>query len=263
MGIEMIAKNYGYVGPGTDLGRIHITNGQFISGHTIGILVQDVHYPLLPGNVVNGYTYDFPVRLQVVPGANQARMHVGDQTLIPDLVATAKLLEQEGCRAICAGCGYFGHFQKSVADQVDIPVYLSSMVQVPWVSVALKSTQKIGILCADQKNLTQDVFNACGVSEEIYNRCCVAGAGHLPEFSALLERRGHFDNEILRQELIDLAKNLLKNEPDIGAILLECSDMPPYAAAIQQELALPVYDYITMIKYAHSAVAQRPYYGFM
>ena len=259
----MIVKNYGYVGSETDQGRIYITKGQFISGHTVGILVQDVHYPLLPGNVVNGYTYDFPMRFQVVPGANQARMHVGDQTLIPDLVTTAKLLEKEGCRVISAACGYFGHFQKSVADQVDIPVYLSSIIQIPWISVALKSSQKIGILCADQKNLTQEVFVACGVPDEIYERCCIVGAGDMPEFSALLERRGHFDNKILRQELIDLTKNLLKNEPNIGAILLECSDMPPYAAAIQREVALPVYDYITMIKYIHSVVAQRPFYGFM
>ena len=261
--MDKIVKNYGYVGPDTELGRIHITKGQLISGHTIGILVQDVFYPLVPGNVVNGYTYDFPVRFQVVPGANQARMHTGDPTLLPDLVNTAKLLEQEGCRAVCAACGYFGHFQRRVADQVDIPVYLSSIVQVPWISVALKSNQKIGVLCADRKNLTPELFAECGVTEETYERCRIAGAGHLPEFSALMERRGHFDNGVLRQELIDLAKELVEKEPEIGAILLECSDMPPYAASIQAELALPVYDFISMIKYAHSVVAQRPYYGFM
>lgn len=261
--MENIVKNYGFVGPGNDNGRIYITKGQLISGHTVGILVQDVHYPLLPGNVVNGYTYDFPVRFEIVPGANQARMHTGDSTLVPDLVATAKKLELEGCRAVCAACGYFGHFQKGVADQVDIPVYLSSIVQIPWIRVGLKEGQKIGVLCADRKNLTEDLFAACSVSKDDYDRCCIAGAGHLPEFSALLERRGHFDNGILRQELIDLAKGLVAENPDIGAILLECSDMPPYSADIQRELALPVYDFITMIKYVHSVVAQRPYYGFM
>ena len=258
-----IIKNYGYVGPGCDDGRIYITPGQIISGHTVGILVHDVHYPLLPGNVVNGYTYNFPVRFEFVPGANQARMHTGDPTLAPALIETAKLLERQGCRAVCAACGYFGHFQKTVADAMDIPVYLSSIVQVPWIRVGLKSNQKIGILCADRKNLTQDLFTACGVSEEDYQRCCIAGAGHLPEFSALLERRGHFDNGILRQELIDLAKELVRENPDIGAILLECSDMPPYSAAIQRELQLPVYDFITMIKYVQSVVAQQPYAGFM
>ena len=258
-----IVKNYGYIGPGNDNQRFYITKGQLISGHSVGIMVQDVHYPLLPGNVVNAYTYDFPVRYQVVPGANQARMHTGDTTLIPSLIETAKLLELEGCRAVCGACGYFGHFQKQIADQVDIPVYLSSIVQVPWICVGLKSNQKVGILCADRKNLTKKLFDACSVSNDYYERCCVAGAGDLPEFSALLERRGHFDNGKLKLELINLAKELISNNPDIGAILLECSDMPPYAADIQRNLNIPVYDFISMIKYVHSVVAQKPYFGFI
>lgn len=258
-----IVRNYGYIDPGCDEGRFYITPGQLISGHTVGIMVQDVHYPLLPGNVVNGYTYDFPVRFEIVPGANQARMHTGDPTLAPALIETAQKLEIEGCRAVCAACGYFGHFQKTVADAVDIPIYLSSIVQVPWIRVGLKSAPSIGVLCADRKNLTRELFSACGVCDDDYARCHIAGAGHLPEFSALLERRGHFDNGILRQELINLAKQLVADHPDIGALLLECSDMPPYSAAIQKELALPVYDFITMIKYVHSTVAQHPYGGFM
>ncbi len=261
--MEKIVKNYGYVGPGTQLGRIHITKGQLVSGHTVGILVQDVYYPLVPGNVVNAYSYDFPVRYKIIPGANQARMHTGDPTLVDALVASSKELEMEGCRIICAACGYFGHFQQSVADQINLPVYLSSIVQIPWIRVALKSSQTIGVLCADIDNLTPKLFKACGVSSEDYDRCRIAGAGHLPEFSALMERRGHFDNEILRDELIILAKDLVDANPDMGAILLECSDMPPYASAIQREIGLPVYDFISMIKYAHSVIAQKPYYGFM
>ena len=261
--MKEIIKNYGYWGPGDGNERVYITKGQLVSGSTIGILVQDVHYPLVPGNVVNADTYNYPVRMEIVDGANQARMHTGDSTLLPALVETAKKLELQGCRAICAACGYFGHFQKQVADRVDIPVYLSSIVQVPWIRVGLKEGQKIGILCADRKNLTKRVFDACGVSEQDQNICCIAGAGHLPEFSALLERRGHFDNGILREELIQLTKSLIAENPDIGAILLECSDMPPYSAAIQREIKLPVYDFITMINYVHSVVAHKPYYGFM
>lgn len=260
--MENNIKTYNYWGPGDGDERVYIQKGQLVSGYTVGILVQDVHYPLLPGNVVNADTYAYPVRMEIVPGANQARMHTGDHTLLPALVETAKSLQLQGCRAICAACGYFGHFQKEVADQMDIPVYLSSVVQIPWIRVGLRKDQKIGILCADEKNFTQHLYGACGVSPEDQARCIVAGAGHLPEFSALLERRGHFHNGLLRQELIGLGRDLVSKHPDIGAILLECSDMPPYAAAIQQAVQLPVYDFITMINYVHSVVAQKPYYGF-
>jgi hypothetical protein len=260
---DEIIRNYGYIGQGDDNRSFSIKPGQWISGYTIGIMLLDVHYPLLPGNVVNADTYGFPVRHAWVPGANQSRMHTGDDTLLPALIETAKQLEREGCRAVCGACGYFGHFQERLADAIDIPVYLSSLVQVPWIRVGLKKNQKIGILCADGHNLTEKLFTACGVSQEDYKRCVHKSAGHLPQFSALMERRGHFDNSILRQELIDLARALVTENPDIGAILLECSDMPPYAAAIQAELNLPVFDFITLIKFVHNAVAQKPYYGFI
>jgi hypothetical protein len=71
---------------------------------------------------------------------------------VPDLIAAAKQLELESCRAIIGACGYFEHFQKRVADALDIPVYLSSIIQVPWIRVGLRSDQQIGILCADDKH---------------------------------------------------------------------------------------------------------------
>ena len=115
----------------------------------------------------------------------------------------------------------------------------------------------------DAPNLTYSLFESCGVTEEQYARCAIAGAQDGYQFQALTDKRGYFDNDELRRELVALAKDLVAKNPEIGAILLECSDMPPYAAAIQAELNLPVYDYITMIKYAHMTVAHKPYYGFM
>lgn len=256
-----IVRNYGYMQPGEDNETYFVTENQWVSGYTVGIMLLDVHYPLIPGNVVNACTYDFPVRHGWVKGANQARMHTGDPGLLSDLIATAKQLEVEGCRVICGACGYFGHFQEKVADRLDLPVYLSSLVQIPWIRVGLKKDQKIGILCADGQNLTKELLASCGVTgtEDLVIR----SAGHLPEFSALMERRGHFNNKILREELVLLAAQLVAENPDIGALLLECSDMPPYAADIQRAVNLPVFDFITLIKFAHSAVAQKPYKGFM
>jgi hypothetical protein len=262
--MENIVKNYGYIGTQEDSNkRFYITPGQWVAGYTVGIMLLDVHYPILPGNVVNACTYNYPVRHKWVPGANQARMHSGDDSLLPELIKTAQELEIEGCRAICGACGYFGHFQSRVADAVDVPVYLSSLVQVPWIRAGLKRSQKIGVLCADGKNLTPELFQHCGLSEDDFNHCVVKSAGHLPEFSAFMERRGHFDNGAIRQELIDLALQIVNENPDVGAFLLECSDMPPYAADIQAAVNLPVFDFITMINFVHQAVAQKPYYGFM
>lgn len=258
-----IEKNYGYMGPGDGNQRYYMTEGQYMSGQTIGIMQLDAWLPFLPGNVSNADTFDFPVRYLHVPGANQARMHAGDDGLLPALIETAKQLEIDGCRAICGNCGYFGHFQSQVAAAIDVPVYLSAVVQVPWILTGLKKDQKIGLLCADAPNLTYHLFESCGVTREQYERCVVYGAITEPEFSTFVKRVGTFDNRLVRQEVVGLCKKMVKENPEIGAILLECTDMPPYAADVQRELNLPVFDPITMINFVHSAVARKPFYGFM
>ena len=102
---------------GDDNRSFSIRKGQFISGYTVGILHLKVWYPLLPGNVVNADTYDFPVRHKLIPNAIQTRVHGGDPTLIDDIIKAGKELEMEGVRAICGACGYLGNFQAQVAEK--------------------------------------------------------------------------------------------------------------------------------------------------
>ena len=239
-----------------------IKKGQVMAGYTIGILLLDVWYPLLPGNVVNACTYDYPVRHKLVPGADQMRMHSGDPTLLEELIKAGHELEMEGVRAIVGACGYFAHFQPQMADAMNVPVYLSSLIQVPWIRTGLKSGQKIGVLCADKPSLTPGILRKAGVSDpEI---CIVAGLGDKPGFSAILKSdRGCFDNEMVRKEVVQAAVQLVDEHPEIGVILLECSDMPPYSADVQAAVKLPVFDFITMINWVHQSVAQKPYYGFL
>lgn len=258
-----IEKNYGYMGPGDGNQRYYMTEGQYMSGQTIGIMVLEAALPFLPGNVANAESYDFPVRYLLVPGANQARMHVGDPTLLPALIETAKQLEIDGCRAICANCGYYGHFQAEVAAAVDVPVFLSAVIQVPWILTGLKKDQKIGILCGDGPNLNYHLFESCGVTKEQYERCVIYGAQDEPEFSTFVHRPGHFHNGKIHDEIVGLAEKMVAEHPEVGAILLECTDMPPYAAEIQKRTNLPVFDPITMINYVHSGIARKPFYGFM
>ena len=70
------------------------------------------------------------------------------------------------------------------------------------------------------------------------------------------------NNAVARQELVEGAKSLVKEHPEIGAILLECSDMPPYAAAVQNAVNLPVFDFTTMINWVCSSVLKNPVGGY-
>ena len=258
-----IIRNWGYMGPTTPNRRYDTTEGQLMNGFPIGILQLYAHLPFFPGNVSNAYTYDFPVKFMEVKGSGIDNILAGDMSLVDTIVAAAKQLEQDGCRAICANCGFFGHYQKLVADQLDVPVYLSSMVQVPWALVGLKSNQKLGIMTANQNTLTKSLFEACSISEEMQSRCVVYGAQDQEEFPNILTGQGGLDYNKVGDELSGIAHRMIQEHSDIGAILLECTDMPPYAHRLQAELNLPVYDAITMIKYVKSTVTQMPYYGFL
>ena len=258
-----IEKNYGYMGPGDGDRRYYMTKGQYMSGQTIGIMVLTCNLPFFPGNVACAETYDFPVRYLEIGGIYQDTLHAGDTSNVQRLIETAKQLEIDGCRAVCANCGYFGIFQSAVAAEVDIPVYLSSVIQVPWILTGLRKSQKLGVLCANAPTLTPKLFESCGVTPEQYDRCVIYGAQDGPEFKKLMADEGNLHYRQLGEEIIGQAEKLAAEHPELGAILLECTDMPPFAAEIQKRTNLPVFDSTTLINYVHSGVARKPFYGFM
>lgn len=254
-------RRYGLLGPGTDDARIRVGPAQNLGGFPVGIVfIEDVHYPYLPGNVCNGWTYDFPVRMQAVEGLTVAELFAAGPELAGRIVDAATTLQRQGARVIVGGCGFFGTYQREVADALDVPVGLSSLLQVPWVGALLKSHERIGVLTASAGDLTPALLAACGVADP--GRLVVRDLGSGPEFSAIIEGRGEFDNAVVRAEVVAAARDLVQ-EGDIGAIILECSDMPPYAADVQAATGLPVFDFVTLIRWLASAVSQRPYTGFL
>lgn len=245
-----------------DCQPIQMTKGQNIAGYGIGILhLDNVWYPMVPGNVQNAWTYDFPVRYKAVTGLDTPTLHSGNEEVFDAILATAKALEKEGVRAISSACGFFGHFHRRLADEMDIPVGLSSLVQIPWIRATMKSGKKIGILTANAAAISDNLLKQCGIEDS--SDLVITDLRYGENFSAIMEDRGFFDNAGTRREVVGAAKQLVEDNPDIGAILLECSDMPPYASAIQEVTGLPVYDFITLIKWLNGAVMQRPYSGWI
>ncbi len=256
-------RQFGYLSPGNDNVTVKMQERQQISGYSVGIIyIEDVWYPMVPGNVVNAYTYDFPVRMRAVPNLDIDRLFKADPTIADDIITLGKhMIEKEGIRALCSACGFFGNFHKKVSESLDIPVALSSLVQVPWIRSIIKPNQKIGVLTADASSLSNQMLKSCYIEDR--DMLVVKDLRHGPEFSAILEYRGEFHNGKVREEVVGAALELLDGDDDIGAIVLECSDMPPYAAAVQKATQLPVFDFITLIKWLHNATTQRPYSGWV
>ena len=237
----MVKKYYGYIGPNEDPGRCLQKPGRNIGGVAIGIIRMGCsNIVFFPGNISNASSFQYPVHYVFAEGADQAGVHLGDRQLLASVISCAKDLEAAGCRAVFASCGYFGNYQKEASDAVDIPVYLSSLIQIPFILRGLKRSQSVGILCSDAPNLSESMFRSCGISEADQERCLICGAENLPEFQNVLSDAGSMDSRKAQQELTELACSFTALHPEIGALLLECTEMPPSCAAtIDATMASP------------------------
>jgi len=233
-------------------------------GISIGIIILNVNIPYLPGNVGNATTFPFPVQYIKVKEASLKRLiKEQDSALIEPFINAAKALESQGVKAITGGCGFTALFQKEVAASVSVPVFLSSLIQIPFIFQILKPGQKIGIVTANKSSLTNRHFNAVGVDPEIIPMV-IAGMEDKKEFKqAILEEKGTLDSSKIEKELLDTIEEMTQANPDLGAILLECSDLPPYSYKVQQKTGLPVFDYITMINFVHTAVVKNRFFGYL
>ncbi len=232
-------------------------------GESVGILILDAAYPCIPGNVGNASTFNFPVRYKVVKNASIDRLiNQRDPALLEPFLKAACELQDEGVKAVTGACGFMALFQKQVADVLEIPVFLSSLLQIPFIYQVLNRRKKIGVISADSSALTADHFSSVGIAPEI--PLVLGGMENKPEFrEAVLLEKGTLDSDKVQREIVEIAEQMIENNPDIGAIVLECSDLPPYASAVQAAVQRPVFDFITMIQYVHSSLVRRPFHGFM
>lgn len=241
--------------------QILMPKGQAVAGIAIGIVTLDTWYPLLPGNVANATTYTFPVLHKTLHGITHAAVARSDPTVLEPLVVAGKELEKQGVRAIIGACGNFANYQKEAATALNVPVFLSSLLQIPIIKRGLKPNQKVGIIQMNASALTSRICNQCGIDD--LSDIVIAGAGDLPECQNILNDTGQFNSFRLEKELVGVSKQLVSDNPDVGAILLGCSDIATYAWSIQNAVKLPVFDYTTLINWVYSGIVRYPFAGFI
>ncbi len=230
-------------------------------GESIGILILDAAYPCVPGNVGNATTYPFPVRYQEVRGASIDRLlNQCDPTLVTPFIDAARDLQSRGVKAVTGACGFMAIFQSEVAAALDIPAFLSPLLQIPFIHRI--TGRPVGVITANATRLKPEHFAACGIGPEV--DLVIAGMEEQTEFrEAILEEKGTLDSAAIEREIREVATEMVRHRPDIGAILLECSDLPPYARAVHDCTGRPVFDFNTMITQVERAVVPRRYDGAM
>jgi aspartate/glutamate racemase len=231
-----------------------LEGGYAIYGVDIGIIVLETYFPRLIGDMGYATTFNFPVAYRTVSGALPRKVVNGDYSLLDNFITKARELEDMGVKAITTNCGYLARFQQELTCAVSIPVFTSSLIQVPLVSRMLSKDKKVGIIVADAKNIDDDVFKKVGWSSKDID-VVVCGMESSPEFvRVVLENARDANFTLLREEVYEVCCGLYKKCSELGAIVFECTDLPPYAQYIKKRLKLPVFDIVTLTKMVYEAV---------
>jgi len=236
--------------------------GRRLYGHAIGILMLEARFPRIPGDMGNATTWDFPVLYKVIKSATpDAVVRKGEKRLLDLFITGALELEREGVKAITTNCGFLAMFHQEMAAAVSVPVFTSSLMQVPLVYAMIKPDQKVGIVTISSESLTRKHLTAVGMDKVPH---VIVGTEGEEEFSRkILDNELDLDVAKSRQELVRVTTRMVRQNPEIGAIVLECTNMTPYAAAIQEKTELPVFDIYTLVNYVYNAVVRKSFSGYM
>ncbi len=245
--------------------EIYINEGQAFGGAAIGILLfGQTGYAFPPGSVENATTFNYPIHYKIIDAASVEKVVSiePDPEVLEQLVQGAEELQTNGCRAIIGACGYFANYLPDVAARMDIPCYFSSLMQIPLMLRSMPLNKKIGIICADGTVLpTAPALANCGVDD--LSRIVISGAEVLPEMQKILKGAGHYNFLKLEKGIVEIAEKMVKENEDIGAILLECTLFPTHASAVQRAVQMPVMDFSTLIDWVYSIVIRKPFSGYM
>ena len=230
--------------------------GKALYGAPLGILMLEARFPRIPGDMGNATTWPFPVLYKVVKGATpEAVVLKGAAGQLPAFLDAAAELVAHGAEAITTNCGFLSLFQRELAQHVGVPVATSSMIQVPWVQATLPPGKKVGMITVSGSTLTPRHLEAAGVPADTP----FVGTESGREFfrTLILGEKDDMDVALAQQDILDAGRALVKAHPEVGAIVLECTNMPPYAHALRQALEMPVYDIYSLITWFHAGLRPR------
>ncbi|MBM3531654.1 MAG: aspartate/glutamate racemase family protein [Alphaproteobacteria bacterium] len=212
----------------------------------------EARFPRILGDMGNARTWPFPVLYRVVRDASPERVvRRRAEGLLPAFLDAAEELVRLGADGITTNCGFLSLFQAEIAKRVKVPVATSSLMQIPAVQALLPPGKRVGVLTVDARSLTTDHLKAAGVPADTP----VMGTEGGREFTrVLIGNEERLDVATAEQDLLDAGRALVAKHPEVGAVVLECTNMAPYSAALRRELGIPIYDIVGFITWFHSGL---------
>jgi hypothetical protein len=219
---------------------------------TLGIVALGLGHDTLPGMVGDPRSHPAGTLVERVHADDLLRRAAEADPGLFELVAAAgRSLVSRGATVVATSCGYFPPFRQTLAEALAVPVATSPMMMLPTLLASLAPGRKVLVVAAIADGVDRRCLRACGVPDHDLHRVVTVG----------MDRPGHFADAILahrlppRQEefarqLTEVVTSALDAEPDIGAVVLECGEMPAAGAAVRAACGLPVVDYASYLENA-------------
>jgi Asp/Glu/hydantoin racemase len=227
--------------------------GKAIYGANIGILMLEARFPRIPGDMGNALSWPFPVHYRVVRGASPDRVvRRRAEGLLDAFIAAGRELVADGADGITTNCGFLSLFQAELAGALAVPVATSSLMQAPMIQATLPPGKRVGILTISGETMTAEHLAKAGVATDTP----VMGTEGGTEFTrVILGDEMRLDVEAARRDMVETARAFTAAHPDLGAILLECTNMVPYAADVRAATGLPVHSIHNFICWFQASLA--------
>ncbi len=231
--------------------------GKAIYGASVGILMLEARFPRIPGDMGNATTWPFPVLYKVVRNASPDRVvRKQGEGLLDAFIEAARELVADGADGVTTNCGFLSLFQDEISSAIEVPVLTSSLMQVAQVNQLLPEGKRAGILTISGSTLTNEHLRKANVPEDTP----IGTTEGMREFSrALLHNELEVDVEAARADNVDAANALIDAHDDIGALVLECTNMVPYAADIRWATGVPVFSIENFVCWFQSGLNPRRY----
>jgi hypothetical protein len=205
---------------------------------TLGVLMLDTRFPRGVGDIGNPATFDFPVRYQTVQGASPQRVvRERDPTLLQPFIDAGLALVANGASALTTSCGFLVLFQSELQAALPVPVWTSSLL-------LLKDLPHAGVVTVDAQALGADHLHAAGARAETPVEGITTGSAFQ---QTLLQDLPTLDTHDALLQVVGAAQRLLARHPTLTDIVLECTNMPPYADAVRRATGVRVHDITTLI----------------
>lgn len=235
--------------------------GKTVFGASVGILMLNTRFPRIPGDIGNAATWPFPVQYKVVKSATPDNVVRADAApLLDAFVEAGRELVELGCDGIATNCGFLVPFQNDMSRALGVPVAASSLLQASLIRQTLPQDRSLGILTISSETLTPAHLDAAGIPHDTP----IVGTGATSHFTQrILDDAAEIDFAQARSDNIKAAKRLISENPQVGAILLECTNMVPYAADIRRATGRPVFSIYTYLMWFQAGLLPRRFSGHL